>query len=169
MNTDSMVHNKCHSSSSSKKKNFISLTSLSTLLPFTTRVPLVLTADTNFTWWCYKQHLCDVTSYIEVESRRQMINLAFLLKYCWNVSLFYFYVNSVTTRKGGNANSRSLFLHHFILWAFPKNLPKIWVTIEQIGNSDNQIYIHLSTLLLSTLLPNSHSSIDNLVTERTLS
>ena len=57
----------------------------------------------------------------------------------------------------------------FILWAFPKNLPEIWVIIKQIGNSENQICVILSNLLLSTLLQNSGTSVENLVKRLTLS
>ena len=46
-----------------------------------------------------------------------------------------------------NAYNKSLFLHHFILWEFPTNLPKTWVKMKWIGNSENQIYVNLSTLL----------------------
>ena len=119
----------------------MSLTYLSTLLRFATGVPLVLIDDINFTWWRYEQWSCDMTSFPEGEIRRQMITLLFLLKYLGYTCLFFFYVNSVTPRKWGNAYNRSLFLQHLILWEFSKNLPKIWVTMRWIGNSESQIML----------------------------
>ena len=71
-------------------KVVMSLTSSSTLLRFASRVPLVLIDDTNFTWWRYEQRLCDMTSFPEGESRRQMITWLFSLKYLGNACLFFF-------------------------------------------------------------------------------